>query len=125
MLVVFVALCRGGLEVRAGLVVFLGFEQEVVGEAENGVEAVEMTQRLTPDVVLMDLVMPEMGGVELRDRLVEDHPELSTLFMSGYDRADSGRQHPLRPEDQLLVKPFSPTFLVERIIELLRDRDSA
>jgi YesN/AraC family two-component response regulator len=51
--------------VRKGLKVLLATEadMQVVGEAENGVEAVEKAESLKPDVVLMDLVMPEMDGI--------------------------------------------------------------
>ncbi len=51
--------------VRQGLRMFLGLDREleVVGEAENGREAVAMAEALAPDVVLMDLLMPEMDGI--------------------------------------------------------------
>src|ERR1017187_399082 len=51
--------------VRAGLRMFLAAEKdfEIVGEAENGLQAGEMAQALRPDVILMDLLMPRMDGV--------------------------------------------------------------
>jgi NarL family two-component system response regulator LiaR len=51
--------------VRKGLMAYLGNESDldVVGEARNGREAVELCEQLRPDVILMDLIMPEMGGV--------------------------------------------------------------
>ena len=51
---------------RSGLKLLLGAESDmvVVGEANNGLEAVEQTMRLRPDVVVMDIAMPEMGGLE-------------------------------------------------------------
>ena len=51
---------------RSGLKLLLGAEPDmvVVGEANNGLEAVEQTMRLRPDVVVMDIAMPEMGGLE-------------------------------------------------------------
>jgi NarL family two-component system response regulator LiaR len=52
--------------VRQGLQTFLDLmdDIEVVGQAVNGVEAVAQTERLAPDIVLMDLMMPEMDGIE-------------------------------------------------------------
>ena len=64
--------------VRRGLRGFLELdsELEVVGEAENGEEAVEMARRLEPDVVLMDLLMPVMDGIEatreIRRQMLEE-----------------------------------------------------
>jgi DNA-binding NarL/FixJ family response regulator len=58
---------------------------EVVGEAENGEEAVRLTDRLSPDVVLMDLRMPEMDGVEAIGRIKADHPHVHILVLTTYD----------------------------------------
>ena len=51
---------------------------EVVGEAKNGREAVELTLRLRPDVVLMDLAMPELSGMALLGQM-QDDPDLATI----------------------------------------------
>ena len=63
-------------QVRAGLQSLLkaGEDIEVVGSAADGQEALELVGRVEPDVVLMDLSMPGMGGVEAARRLLEAHP---------------------------------------------------
>lgn len=61
---------------------------EVVGEAGNGVEAVERAQALRADVVLMDLRMPVMGGVEAIQRLRERAPTVRVLVLTTYDTDD-------------------------------------
>ena len=73
--------------VRAGLGGMLSGEEgfEVVGEATNGSEAVALTNRLSPDVVLMDLRMPEMDGVEAISRIKEQHPETQVLVLTTYE----------------------------------------
>ena len=58
---------------------------EVVGEASTGGEAVDLVRALRPDVVLMDLRMPEMDGVEAISRIVAEQPEARVLVLTTYD----------------------------------------
>jgi DNA-binding NarL/FixJ family response regulator len=73
--------------VRAGLRDMLSTqpEFEVVGEAKNGVEAVALTDRLQPHVVLTDLAMPQMDGTTAIARIKEEHPEVQVLVLTTYD----------------------------------------
>lgn len=70
--------------VRQGLRMFLSLDadMDVVGEAENGVQAVDLTRQLSPDVVLMDLLMPVMGGVEAIGRIRTSHPDTEVVAMT-------------------------------------------
>ena len=58
---------------------------EVIGEAENGEEAVRLAERLRPDVVLMDLRMPVMDGVEATSRIKDGVPHTNVLVLTTYD----------------------------------------
>ena len=60
-------------------------EVDVVGEAQDGVEALEMVEQLKPDAVLMDIAMPRMNGIEATTELKRRHPELPVLILSMYD----------------------------------------
>jgi NarL family two-component system response regulator LiaR len=72
--------------VRQGLRSFLGLQDdmEVVGEAEDGAQAVEAVERLGPDVVLVDLVMPGVDGVEAIRRIHELRPETRIIVLTSY-----------------------------------------
>jgi len=74
--------------VREGIAAMLGRMPSVavVGEAENGQRAVEMVARLHPDVVLMDLRLPIMDGVEATRRIVQKHPEVRVLILTTFDQ---------------------------------------
>lgn len=58
---------------------------EVVGVAKNGVEAVDQTQKLQPDLVLMDLKMPRMNGIQATRAIREKFPEIRVLVLTTYD----------------------------------------
>ena len=61
---------------------------ELVGEAENGVEAISLANEVRPDLVLMDINMPEMGGIEATRKIVEDLPETVVILCSTYGYQD-------------------------------------
>lgn len=60
----------------------------VVGEATNGLKALELVERLKPDVVLMDLLMPGMDGIEAIKRILAIQPHQRILVLTGYLRDD-------------------------------------
>ncbi|MEU7139707.1 response regulator transcription factor [Nocardia sp. NPDC046473] len=72
--------------VREGLTTVLSLlpDIEVVGEARDGAEAVELVSRLAPDVVLMDLRMPILDGVAATAAITADHPETAVLVLTTY-----------------------------------------
>lgn len=72
--------------VRAGLAAIVGSDPkvEVVGEGSNGEEALALVEALSPDLVLMDLQMPVMNGVQATRRLKREHPTLPILVLTTY-----------------------------------------
>lgn len=62
---------------------------EVVGEAADGKEALALAKQLTPDIVLMDIEMPQMSGLAVTERLTEDLPNTRVVILTMNDNADS------------------------------------
>jgi len=82
-----VVICDDQAIVRDGIKLMLHTEHDinVVGLASDGAEAVDMVQALQPDLVLMDLKMPIMNGIEATRRIVRQHPEIPVLVLTTYD----------------------------------------
>jgi DNA-binding NarL/FixJ family response regulator len=76
--------------VRRGLMFFLKTQKdiEIIGEAANGEEAVQLVEKLHPDVVLMDLVMPVMDGIEATKKIKELSPHTKVLILTSFSDQD-------------------------------------
>ncbi|MFN3739123.1 MAG: response regulator [Thermodesulfovibrionales bacterium] len=73
--------------VREGIIAFLKMcdDMEIVGEASDGIEAVEKTEKLKPDIVLMDINMPKLGGLEATLEIKRKMPDVKILILTQYD----------------------------------------
>jgi NarL family two-component system response regulator LiaR len=80
--------------VRDGLKnIFLVFDDlDLAGEAENGNEALALCQQAAPDVILMDILMPGMDGIQATQSILEQHPQVKIIILTSY------------PEDNLVQK---------------------
>jgi pilus assembly protein CpaE len=115
-------------ETRDHLTKLLGFESDidVVGSASSGREAVEMAVRLSPDVVLMDINMPDMDGIAATEQLSATAPGVAVVMMSVQGEADYLRRSMLAGAREFLVKPFSSDELTASIRQVsARERDKA
>jgi DNA-binding NarL/FixJ family response regulator len=96
-------------DTRENLSKLLMFERdiEVVGTAGSGPEALEVARKLYPDVVLMDINMPEMDGIKAAELMSSDMPGIGIIMMSVQGEQDYLRRAMLAGAREFLVKPFS------------------
>jgi DNA-binding NarL/FixJ family response regulator len=101
---------------RKGLIALLrasGFD--VVGEAASGPEAIEIVDRERPDVVLMDLGLPEMGGVTATERITAAYPGLRVVVITLYDDEESVRAALESGASGYVIKEASPDQIIAAI----------
>jgi NarL family two-component system response regulator LiaR len=88
---------------------------EVVGEAANGHQAVELARRLQPDVVLLDLVMPEMDGIEATPQIVAGSPDSRVIILTSFGEEDKVVPGIRAGAQGYLLKDIAPTELVQAV----------
>ena len=103
--------------VRQGLRTILQLmeDMEVVGEASNGLEAVQLAEQLEPDVVLMDLEMPKLDGFEATQRIKDRHPAIGVVMITIHD-SNSNREQATRVGVDAFVEKGTPIQALSEII---------
>jgi NarL family two-component system response regulator LiaR len=113
--------------VRKGLCALLSAEKygmEVVGEAADGIEAIEKTRLLQPQVILLDLAMPRMGGLEAIPGILQEDPDVRILILTSYAEDDQVVQAIRSGALGYLRKDSSPDELVSSIHNVALNRMS-
>ena len=92
---------------------------EVVGEAQNGLEAVEKYRSLTPDLVTMDMVMPEMDGIAAVKQIVADDPNARIIMCTSMGQQALVVEAIQAGAKSFITKPFQPPKILETIQKVL------
>ena len=92
---------------------------EVIGEAETGVQAVEEYSRLKPDLVTMDIVMPDMGGIDAVREIRKAHPDAKILMCSAMGQQALVVEAIQAGAKDFVVKPFQPSRVLEAVQRVL------
>jgi two-component system, NarL family, response regulator LiaR len=109
--------------VRQGLRTFLELQDnsespiEVIGEAANGARAVDLAQHLQPDIVLLDLVMPEMDGIQAIPKILESSPMSKIIVLTSFGEEDKVLPAIRAGAHGYLLKDIPPEELVRAIRE--------
>ena len=92
---------------------------EVVGEAANGIEGLEAAETLRPDLVISDIRMPKMDGIEMAEKIIEKSPKTKVIFLTAYNEFEYARQAIRIGVSDYLLKPFQDGELEGSIQRLL------
>jgi two-component system chemotaxis response regulator CheY len=98
-----------------------GEEFVIVGEAENGVEAVQKFRELSPDIVTMDIVMPEMTGIEALKEIIKINPRASVVMCSALGQDSLVMEALDAGAKDFIVKPFQPQKVLEVVVRILKE----
>ncbi|MBM7650146.1 two-component system chemotaxis response regulator CheY [Bacillus ectoiniformans] len=94
-------------------------KHEVVGEAENGEEAVERYRQLKPDVVTMDITMPGMNGIEASSKILSEFPDAKIIVCSAMGQQKMVMEAIEAGAKDFVVKPFDEARVDEALRRLL------
>lgn len=109
--------------VRQGLRTFLELQNistpaiEVVGEAVNGYDAVMLAERIQPDIVLLDLVMPVMDGIQATEKILQCSPKTRVIILTSFGEEDKVLPAIRAGAQGYLLKDIPPTELVQAVRE--------
>jgi two-component system chemotaxis response regulator CheY len=92
---------------------------EVVGEAETGVQAIARYRELKPDLVTMDIVMPDMGGIDAVREIVKGDPNAKILMCSAMGQQALVVEAIQAGAKDFVVKPFQPSRVLEAVQRVL------
>lgn len=98
---------------------------EVVGAAADGEEAIDLALSTTPDVVLMDLSMPGIGGIEATRRIVEAQPDIRVMMLTSFGGHERMVEALKNGAVGYLVKDTDPAELLRAIRSVARPRSAA
>lgn len=92
---------------------------EVVGEAVNGIEAIELYKKESPDVVTMDITMPEMDGIEAVKEIKKIDPNAKIIMCSAMGQQSMVMDAIKAGAKDFIVKPFQPDRVIEAIKKVI------
>lgn len=88
---------------------------EIVGEAENGAEGVEKYKELKPDIVTMDITMPEMTGIEALKKIIDSDPMAKVVIVSAMGQEHMVKDAVMNGAKSFIVKPFKEEHVVNTL----------
>lgn len=110
--------------VRGAISALLDFEENinVVAQAENGALAIPLIEQFMPDIVLTDIEMPEMSGIELVEKIAVQHPKIKTMIMTTFSRCGYIKRSIRAGVSAFILKEAPTEYLVEAINKVIQGK---
>jgi len=94
-------------------------DHTIVGEVENGVEAVEVYKEQAPDLVMIDIVMPIRDGIEATDDIKSDNPDANVIMCTSVGQEEKMKEAVRAGADGYITKPFQKPSVIEAIEDVV------
>ena len=94
---------------------------QVVGEAKNGLIALDLVERVLPDVVFLDVMMPEMDGLEALQNIKEKHPGIRVIMITGNPSVENVQESIQGGASGFIVKPFNTAKVLDTLHKALEN----
>jgi len=95
---------------------------EIVGEAADGIEAIRMVEEVAPDLVILDLIMPNMKGLQTLEEIKKVSPKTSVVMCTGDQQENNVREAVRKGASGFIVKPFDKAKVLDEVNTVLAGR---
>ena len=94
---------------------------QVIGEAKNGLIALDLVERMLPDVVFLDVMMPEMDGLEVLQNIKEKYPNIRVIMITGNPSVENVQESIQGGASGFIVKPFNTAKVLDTLHKALEN----
>lgn len=91
------------------------YEYNIVGEASTGIEAIKLFNSLYPDIVMLDIIMPQLGGIETLRMLRSLNKDVKVIMVSALDSLDKAKECMRAGANHYILKPFEESKVIKII----------
>ena len=95
-----------------------GEEYDVIGEARNGLAAVEMAERLKPDIICMDVMMPEKNGIEALTEIKSAMPQIEIIMVTSNSDPETVQESIQNGASGFIIKPFNAARVLDTLAKV-------
>lgn len=95
---------------------------EIVAEAEDGVQAIEMSRRFKPDLITMDIIMPNLNGIDALKAIMREQPDIPVVMVTALGQEKMVKQAMASGAKGYIIKPFKAPRVLNVLSDVMKDR---